>query len=207
MTYLIYGAPGSGSGIVEAACAEIGADYEVRDLDAESDEHRRETYAVVNPHRKMPALETEDGEIITESVAIVLTLDERHPDAQLLPARGSRDRAQALRWMLFAATELYPLIEMIDYPARFADPGAGSEVLRTRADEMLRGRWRLLESNVAGSPYCVASGFSATDLYVTKLSVWLDDAWRREQLPRVEAITAAVRRRPSLAGVWARHIR
>ena len=33
MRYIIYGAPGSGSGIVEAACAEIGVDYEVRDLD------------------------------------------------------------------------------------------------------------------------------------------------------------------------------
>jgi hypothetical protein len=39
MKYIIYGAPGSGSGIVEAACAEIGVDYEVRDLDARNGEH------------------------------------------------------------------------------------------------------------------------------------------------------------------------
>ncbi len=207
MTYIIYGAPGSGSGIVEAACAEIGTDYELRDLDARNDEHRGEAYAVINPHCKMPTLETEDGEIITESVAILLTLDERHREAQLLPPPGSKDRAQALRWMLFLASELYPLVEMIDYPERFAEPGASSDTLRTRAEEMVRTRWRRLEFNVAGSPYCVASGFSATDLYVTKLSVWLDAAWRREQLPKVEAITTAVRARPSLAGVWARHIR
>lgn len=34
----------------------------------------------------------------------------------------------------------------------------------------------------------------------------LDEAWRRQHLPKVEAITAAVRARPSLAQVWARHI-
>jgi glutathione S-transferase len=207
MKYIIHGAPGSGSGIVEAACAEIGVEYEVRDLDARNDEHRGEAYAAVNPHRKMPTLEVEDGEIITESVAILLTLDERHRDAELLPPPGSKERAQALRWMLFLATEMYPMVEIIDYPERFAPSADSAGALRERADELLRQRWRVLEANVTGSPYFVASGFSATDLYVTKFSVWLDEAWRREHLPKVDALTAAVLARPALAAVWARHVR
>lgn len=207
MKYVIYGAPGSGSGIVEAACAHIGVDYEARDLDARNDQHRGSEYSALNPHRKMPTLETDGGEIITESVAILLTLDERHPEAALLPRPGSEDRAQALRWMLFLATELYPLVELIDYPDRFAGGESCSRALRGRAEEMWRDRWRVLDANVAGSPYCVASGFSATDLYITKLSAWLDDGWRRECLPKTDAITTAVRAHPSLAGVWARHIR
>ena len=206
-TYIIHGAPGSGSGIVEAACAELGVPYEARDLDARNDAHRTEGYARLNPHRKMPTLETEDGEVITESVAILLTLDERHPEAGLLPPRGSRDRAQALRWMLFLATELYPLVEMIDYPERFTDSEATAHTLRERAEALQRERWRVVEAHVAGSPYCVASGFSATDLYITKLGVWLDRAWREEHLPRVEALITAVLARPSLAPVWARHVR
>jgi glutathione S-transferase len=207
MKYIIYGAPGSGSGIVEAACAEIGVEYEVRDLDARNDEHRGEAYAAVNPHRKMPTLEVEDGEIITESVAILLTLDERHRDAGLLPPPGSKERAQALRWMLFLAAEMYPMVEIIDYPERFASSADGAEALRERAEGLLRQRWRLLEANVIGSPYCVASGFSATDLYITKFSVWLDEAWRREHLPKIDALTSAVLARPALAAVWARHVR
>jgi GST-like protein len=207
MKYIIHGAPGSGSGIVEAACAEIGVEYEVRDLDARNDEHRAEVYAAVNPHRKMPTLEVEDGEIITESVAILLTLDERHRDAGLLPPPGSKDRAQALRWMLFLATEMYPMVEIIDYPERFAPSADGAGALRERADRLLRERWRLVEANVTGSPYCVASGFSATDLYITKFAVWLDEAWRHEHLPKVDALTAAVLARPTLAAVWSRHVR
>jgi GST-like protein len=207
MTYIIYGAPGSGSGIIEAACAEIGVDYEVRDLDARNDEHRGEAYAAVNPHRKMPTLVADGGEIITESVAIVLTLDERHPEARLLPPPGSSERAQALRWMLFLATEVYPLVEIIDYPERFVPSADGAEAIRERAEELVRQRWRVLEANLRGSPYCVPSGFSATDLYITKLSVWLDQEWRREHLPKVEVLTAAVLARPALAAVWARHVR
>ena len=207
MTYIIYGAPGSGSGIVEAACAELGVAYEARDLDARNDEHRGERFAALNPHRKMPTLELPDGEILTESVAILVTLDERHREAGLLPPPASKERAQALRWMLFLATELYPLVEMIDYPARFAPSDEGARALRERAEAMQRERWRLLEAQVAGSPYLLPGGFCATDLYITKLSVWLDAAWRREQLPRVEALTAAVLGRPALAPVWARHVR
>lgn len=207
MKYIIHGAPGSGSGIVEAACAEIGVAYEVRDLDARNDEHRGAVYAAINPHRKMPTLEVEGGEIITESVAIVVALDERHREAGLLPPPGSRERAQALRWMVFLATEMYPLVEMMDYPERFASSAEGVEAIRDRAEAISRERWRLLEANIAGSPYCVASGFSATDLFITKFSVWLDETWRREHLPRIDALTKAVLARPALAAVWARHVR
>lgn len=205
MKYILHGAPGSGSGIVEAACAELGIEVELCDLDARNDAHRGGAYASKNPHRKLPTLELSDGELITESVAILLTLDERHRAGGLLPPPGSKERAQALRWMLFLATELYPLVEIIDYPERFADTTA--EALRERAEALWRERWRLLEAHVAGAPYFLPSGFCATDLYITKLGVWLDDAWRREHLPKIEALIAAVRARPALATVWARHIR
>jgi len=204
--YTIFGAPGSGSGIVEAACAEIGVEYEIRDLDARNDEHRGKAYRAINPHGKMPTLVVDDGEIITESVAILVTLDERHRDARLLPPPGSKERAQALRWMLYLATEMYPMVEFIDYPERFASSPEGENAVSMRAQEIQLERWQLLEANVAGSPYFLPSGFSATDLYITKFSVWLDEAWRREHLPRIQTLTEAVLARPALAPVWARHV-
>jgi glutathione S-transferase len=206
MTYIIHGARGSGSSIVEAACAEIGADYELRDLDVRNEQQRGDAYAALNPQRKLPTLVVDGSEIITESVAILLTLDERHRDAGLLPPPGSRQRAQALRWMLFVATELYPIIEIIDYPERFAPSAEGKEAMRERAKQIWHQRWLVVESNLVGSPYCVDSGFSATDLYIAVLSRWdLEQAWRRDHLPKVEALGAAVRARPAIAPVWARH--
>ena len=52
-------------------------------------------------------------------MAILLTLEARHPDAGLLP-QDQAVRAQALRWLLFVATEIYPMVEINDYPERFA---------------------------------------------------------------------------------------
>jgi glutathione S-transferase len=205
MRYIIWGAPGSGSGIVEAACAELGVHYETRDLDARNREHQGAAYGALNPHCKMPTLEAGD-EIITESVAILLALDERHPEGGLFPPPGSRERAQALRWMLYLATEIYPLVELDDYPERFAESAETTVAIRERARAITRERWRTIEEQIVG-PYMLGSHFCATDLYITKLAVWQDLAFRRAALPKVQALTEAVRARPKLQGVWARHIR
>ena len=60
----------------------------------------------IAPQRKVPALLTPQGETLTESAAILLTLDDRHPEAALLPPPGTADRAQALRWLLFISSEV-----------------------------------------------------------------------------------------------------
>ena len=142
MTYVLHGARGSGSCAVECVLAEIGADYELRELSLRDDEQRGEEYAAVNPHRKVPCLVIEDGPPLTDSVAILLTLDDRHPETALLPAKGAPARAQALRWLLFAATEIYPIVEINDYPERFATDPDQIDAMRERAREIWRrGGW------------------------------------------------------------------
>ena len=206
MSYLIYGAPGTGAGIVEAVCAELGVPFETRDLDARNNEHRAGGYASVNPHCKMPTLEFPGGERVTETLAIVVALDELHREAEILPAPGTAARRRALRWMAFLATELYPLVEILDYPDRFID-AASAKALRERCLELWRQRWQVLEKQIRG-PWLLGSTFCATDLYVSHLSRWdLPATWRQEHLPRVSALADAVAARPALASVYARHFR
>lgn len=205
MTYILYGHRRSGSLAVEMVLAEIGADHEVRDIDLDSEAQRDKNYASINPQQKIPALVTPSGETLTESVAILLTLDDRHPEAELLP-KDAADRAQALRWLLFVATEIYPLVEINDYPERFSPTKEAVTAVRDNARTLWRKRWSLLEREIAGTPYAVRSGFCLTDIYIAVVSRWAQqDAWRIENLPRVEQLTAAVAARPATAPVWSRH--
>ena len=158
MTYVLHGARGSGSCAVECVLAEIGADYEIRQLSLRDDEQQGEGYAVINPHRKIPSLVIDDGPVLTESVAVLLTLDDRHPEAALLPAKGTPAHAQALRWLLFAATEIYPIVEINDYPERFSTDPDQVDAMRERAREIWRARWLIVEANVAGDPYLLSEG-------------------------------------------------
>jgi GST-like protein len=206
MTYQLHGSDGSGSGIVEMALAELGVAYELHEVSLRTEQQRSSEYAQLNPQRKLPTLITPSGEVLTESAAIVLVLEERHPDAGLLPARGSPERAQALRWLVFMAAELYPLIEICDYPERFAPDAATAPAVREVAHRTWQRRWSLVESAIRGAPWFMPSGFSAVDLYLAVLSRWsLDAAWRAAQVPKVEAIASAVAQRPRSGPIWHRH--
>ena len=182
MTYVLHGARGSGSCAVECVLAEIGADYELRELSLRGDEQQGEEYAAVNPHRKVPSLVIDDGPPLTESVAILLTLDDRHPETALLPAKGTPARAQALRWLLFAATEIYPIVEINDYPERFATDPDQIDAMRERAREIWRARWLVVEANVDGDPY--AQRFKA------HIVNYADDLVVLGKAPSAEMLTA-----------------
>lgn len=206
MGYLLYGANGSGSSIVEAALAEIGADYQVHTVDAAHGAHREAAYAAVNPHRKLPTLVDPDGETLTESAAIVITLAERHLEAQLLPPAASPERARALRWMLFAATELYPIMEIIDHSERFSPDEPCRAGIRETALGIWRSRWCTVEGALGAGPFLLDDRFCAADIYLAALSRWdLPADFRAANLPKIERLAAAVAKRPALREVWARH--
>lgn len=204
--YLLFGSRRSGSLIVELALAEIGCAYTVQDIDLEVEAQREESYAAVNPQCKVPTLVTPHGETLTESAAILLTLDDRYPDACLLPPTGSKARAEALRWLLFVATELYPIVEINDYPERFVCTPKQALATRERAREIWRHRWVLVEEHIAGNPYLLPWGFSASDIYIAVVSRWAQqESWRSTHIPKVERLTSAVSGRPKLEVIWRRH--
>jgi GST-like protein len=204
--YRLYGANGSGSSIVEAALAEIGADYEIEPVDAANSAHRDAAYAAVNPHRKLPTLITPDGQTLTESAAIVITLDERHPDAGLLPPTGSQERARALRWLLYAAGELYPIVEIMDHPERFSPSEAANAGVREVALETWRNRWLIVEDTLDEGPFLLHDRFCIADVVFAVLSRWdLPEPWRAANIPRLERLAEAVAKRPKLRELWSRH--
>ncbi len=207
MSYTLYGSRRSGSVIVEMALSEIGAPYEFHEVDLKSDRQREADYAAVNPQRKLPALIFPTGETMTESVAIALALDRRHPEAKLLPPTDSADFLQALRWLTFVATEIYPIVEINDYPERFvADPAGDPDIVRENARRIWRDRWSIVEDNVAGSPYLLPGGFCLADIYIAVVSRWAQqEEWRPIHIPKVERIAAAVAARAACAPVWARN--
>ncbi len=74
--------------------------------DAES---RQETYRKVNPQGLVPALLTDNGSLITQSIAIIEYLDEIYPEPPLLPSSFVA-RALARSVALAIASEVHALL-------------------------------------------------------------------------------------------------
>jgi GST-like protein len=207
MSYTIYGDKGSGAFSAEAVLAEAGAPYQFHSVSLKDDEQRRPEFLAINPSGKMPALRLPEGDVITESSAILLTIADHFPNAHLLPPTGPA-RAQAYRWLAFMASEIYPMVEVSDYPERFAPTGEQAEALRLKARERIRERLLIVERFIGG-PWFLASGFSILDIYASMFARWrgsIGREWLAEgHIPKIEAITAALSVRPAIAHVWARH--
>ena len=205
MAYIIYGDKASGAFAVEAALAEAGCDYSFETVSLDKNEQRSDAFRAVNPSGKIPALKLASGEIVTESSALLLTIADRHPEAKLLPPQGSAARAEAYRWIAFMASEIYPMVEIVDYPERFTPDGADKEFVRTKARDRIRERFLILEKAIA-EPWLLPTGFSAADIYAAMFSRWsLGKEWRDSNLPKVNALTKAVSERPRIAPVWQKH--
>jgi glutathione S-transferase len=202
--FTLYGDVGSGAFSAEAALAEVGAPYRFELVSLEKNEQRQPAFLAINPSGKMPALKLAEGEIITESAAILLTIADYFPQARLLPPQASKERAQAYRWLAFMAGEVYPIVEIVDYPERFV-PGGDSAELQRVARDRIRERLLIIERMIAG-PFFLAGGFSLLDIYAAMFSRWsLEADWKAANLPRLMALADAVSQRPAIAPVWRRH--
>src|SRR6185295_13262489 len=71
-------------------------------------EHKAPGFVALNPQGLVPALELDDGTILTQSLAIIEWLDEKYPEPPLLPSDPIA-RAKARAFALVVACEIHPL--------------------------------------------------------------------------------------------------
>jgi maleylpyruvate isomerase len=99
-----------------------GLAYQQVTHDLRTGAQRQNGYALLNPQRLVPALETSHG-VVTQSLAILEWLEETHADPALLPA-SSRDRATVRAMADLIACDIHPLNNLRVLTALRGDLGA-----------------------------------------------------------------------------------
>ncbi len=207
--YTLYTAKRSGAASVEVLLTALHLEVELKDATPwnEPPGPCLEELKHVNPLGQLPTLVTPGGEVLTESVAILWTLLERHP-SEWVPPLSTRDRAQCLRWMQVAASTVYTAVGVADYPARWttATDDAARKAVEEAAVERMRIGWDIIAAQHEGSRFFLGERPYVCDIYLANLSKW----WKmrdylRGKSPSFCDLMERVDALPEVAPVWQRH--
>lgn len=149
-------------------------------------------FFAVNPKGYVPALQLDDGEVLTEGPTIVQYLADLKPEKGLAPRAGTMDRYRLQEWLGYINSELHK-----SYSPLFR-PDLAPE---TRAERLayLNKRYALVEKHLADRSYLLGDHFTVADAYLFTVTNWaavvkLDLA----PFPNVRAFQERIAARPAV---------
>lgn len=158
----LFYAPGACSLSPHIVLCELGLPHELLKVNLAT--HQTEDgrdFTTINPKGYVPALQLDNGELLTEGPAIVQYLADLKPEAGLLPPAGTLARVRVQEWLTFIGTELHKNFTPLFKPAAAADwkAAATSNIERRLAylDEILGAR-----DYLTGESFCVADAYLFT---------------------------------------------
>lgn len=201
----LHGVRGWGSTLAEGALAWVGEKFDFIDVDGfDRPGPARDRLLAINPLARVPTLVAPEGQLLTESAAIVLHLADLHPQTGLAPAAGDPLRPAFLNRLVWFVSALYPTFTYRDYPERWA-PSAADELV-ANVDSFRQSLWLQMEGQLGSGDWVLGDRPSALDLYVAVMVHWRPrPAWFREHCPRLSAIAERASSMPALAPVMARN--
>ncbi|MGE0315214.1 MAG: glutathione transferase GstA [Lautropia sp.] len=154
-------------------------------------------YRTKNPLGYVPALELDDGTVLTEGPAIVQYIADQVPDRQLAPPAGTIERYRLQSWLNLVTSELHKSFSPLFNPAM---PEDTKNVFRER----LLGRFGWVDQQLAGRDYLMGDRFSVADAYLYVVSTWAPmSKLDLSGLANLAAFQARVRARPSVQAAMA----
>jgi glutathione S-transferase len=173
---------------VRLLLAQLGTEYERVPTDIFGGDTLTDEYAAVNPARRTPVLETDDGDHLPESGAILLYLAE---GTDLLP-EDLLERAQVMRWLFFEQSQVVPTIGGLRFLA-----GTGRMDLESIAKGPSVQALKVLESRLSEHDFLVGDSYTLADLalfgYVHTAGDW---GVEMDRFPAVQRWLDRVREQP-----------
>ena len=177
---------------------ELGVPFALKLVDRAHNAQKSPEYLRLNPNGLIPVLV--DGDLVLyETPAILLHLADTHPQAGLLPALGSAERAHCYKWMVWMSNTLQATLVQLFYAARYV-PAEGVADFRARTEARLAPLLDQLEAQLqSGGPWLLGAHYSAADCMAFVLCCWTRNLQRpANSLPALGAYLSRMRQRPAV---------
>jgi glutathione S-transferase len=122
-------------------------------------------YWKVNPRGYVPALELDNGQVLTEGPAIVQYLADQKPESGLAPKNGTFERYRLQELLSFLTSEVHKQFSPLFKPNTPED-------YKAIAKQNLATRFDWLDKHLAGKDYLTGKQFTVADAYLFVLLNW-----------------------------------
>jgi glutathione S-transferase len=195
MTTKLFYTPGACSLSPHIALLEAGIPFDLVQVDLAAKKTKDGTsFLAINGKGYVPALQLDDGELITEGAIIVQYIADQKPHSGLAPAVGTPQRRRLQEWLHFIATELHKGFGPILNPK-------GNDELRAALKDRLYARFDYLSKSLEGKDYLLGDTFTVADgyaYYVLRNLVRLDGPGALDQRPVLKSYFERVAARPAV---------
>ncbi|MGB5103988.1 MAG: glutathione transferase GstA [Steroidobacteraceae bacterium] len=162
----LYFSPGACSLSPHIVLREGGLDFALERVDLQSSlTETGADYKAINPLGYIPALQLEDGTVLTEGPAIVQYLADRVPEKHLAPPAGTLARYRLMEWLNFISTELHKGFGALFNPKLTDDVKA---TMKSRLVDRIGHAERLLGDKA----YAMGKSFTVVDAYLFTVLGW-----------------------------------
>jgi glutathione S-transferase len=151
---------------VHIALREAGLKPEIEkvDLGTHKTESGKDFYAI-NPKGYVPALQLDNGEVLTEAGVCLQYVADQAPQSGLAPKAGTMERYRLMEWINYISTEVHKTFGPLFNPA--ITPEA-----RQAQVDMLGKKFDYLAKRLSGSPYLTGDKYTAADAYLFTVLGW-----------------------------------
>ncbi len=186
--------PGACSMASHIILNELGTSFELDKTDTDANKTEAgDNFLKISPNGYVPALITDDGEIITENPAVLQYLADQSPDADLAPPNGTLARTRLQEALNFISSELHVSFGPF-FSGRELDGGA-----RQRAEAGVGRRAAHIEQRLAdGRDFLLGDTFTIADAYAFVVLNWAGFVGvSLAAHPKTQAYVARIAARPA----------
>jgi len=135
----------------------------------------------VNPKGYVPTLALDNGEVLTENIAVLQYIADRNPAAKLAPAAGTMERYRLIEWLAFISSEIHKSFSPL---FRAEMPEEAKQLFRGN----LANRFDYLQRALGEKNFLMGDQFTIADAYLFTVVSWVSfvniDLSRWPQLKR-----------------------